>query len=44
VVSTALYSIDRSLFALAARGASERRLARPGTTVALDPTGRAVAA
>lgn len=42
VVSTALYSIDRSLFALAAQGATERRLARPGTTVGLDPTGRAV--
>jgi glutamine phosphoribosylpyrophosphate amidotransferase len=44
VVSTALYSIDRSLFALAAPGASERRLVRPGTTVALDPIGRPVAA
>jgi glutamine phosphoribosylpyrophosphate amidotransferase len=40
VVSTALYSIDRSLFALAAPGATDRRLARPGTTLALDPSGR----
>ena len=44
VVSTALYSIDRSLFALAAQGATERRLARPGTTVGLDSTGGPLAA
>ncbi len=39
IVSTALYSIDRSLFTLAARGATERRLARPGVAVALDARG-----
>jgi glutamine phosphoribosylpyrophosphate amidotransferase len=44
IVSTALYSMDRSLFTLAAQGASGRRLARPGTTVALDPTGRPTSA
>jgi glutamine phosphoribosylpyrophosphate amidotransferase len=44
LVSTALYSIDRSLFTLAAQGAQQRRLARPGTTVGLDPTGRATSA
>ena len=42
VVSTALYSIDRSLFQLAAPGASERRLARPGVALALDPNGSAI--
>ena len=41
VVSTALYSIDRSLFAIAARGATERRLIRPGEAVVLDPDGAA---
>jgi glutamine phosphoribosylpyrophosphate amidotransferase len=44
IVSTALYSIDRSLFQLAARGATERRLARPGVTLALAPDGAAVSA
>jgi glutamine phosphoribosylpyrophosphate amidotransferase len=39
VVSTALYSIDRSLFQLVAPGARERQLVRPGTTVSLDTTG-----
>ena len=39
IVSTALYSIDRSLFQLVAPGARERRLVRPGTAVALDRTG-----
>jgi glutamine phosphoribosylpyrophosphate amidotransferase len=39
VVSTALYSIDRSLFALAAPAARGRRLVRPGSAVALDPRG-----
>jgi predicted glutamine amidotransferase len=44
IVSTALYSIDRSLFQLAAPGASDRRLVRPGAAITLDPTGTAVAA
>jgi glutamine phosphoribosylpyrophosphate amidotransferase len=44
VVSTALYSIDRSLFQLAAGGAADRRLARPGVAVAVDPRGAPVAA
>ena len=35
VVSTALYSIDRSLFRLVARGARERDVVRVGTTVTL---------
>jgi glutamine phosphoribosylpyrophosphate amidotransferase len=39
MVSTALYSIDRSLFALAAHGATDKRLVRAGTAVTLDPTG-----
>ncbi|HEX2754765.1 MAG TPA: class II glutamine amidotransferase [Candidatus Limnocylindrales bacterium] len=43
VVSTALYSIDRSLFQLAAPGATERRLVRPGIAVTLDPTGAPLA-
>jgi glutamine phosphoribosylpyrophosphate amidotransferase len=41
IVSTALYSIDRSLFQLAAPGASDRRLVRPGAAITLDPTGTA---
>ena len=41
IVSTALYSIDRSLFQLAALGATERRLVRPGNAIALDATGTA---
>ncbi len=44
VVATALYSIDRSLFQLAATGASERRLVRPGVALALTPDGTAIAA
>ena len=44
VVSTALYSIDRSLFQLAATGAEERRLVRPGVAVELAPDGSAAAA
>jgi glutamine phosphoribosylpyrophosphate amidotransferase len=43
IVSTALYSIDRSLFQLAALGATERRLVRPGQAIALDATGTATA-
>jgi glutamine phosphoribosylpyrophosphate amidotransferase len=44
IVSTALYSLDRSLFQLAATGATGRRLVRPGVTIALDGDGRAAAA
>lgn len=44
IVSTALYSIDRSLFQLAAQGAADRRLIRAGNAVALDPSGAPVAA
>jgi predicted glutamine amidotransferase len=44
VISTALYSIDRSLFTLAARGAQRRRLVRPGNAMALDPLGDPVPA
>lgn len=43
IASTAIYSIDRSLFRFAARGATERALARAGATVSLDPRGRPVA-
>jgi len=39
VASTAIYSIDRSLFQLAALGARERRLVRQGTTVRLTRDG-----
>jgi glutamine phosphoribosylpyrophosphate amidotransferase len=39
IVSTALYSIDRSLFQLAAIGATRRRLARPGVAITLDSHG-----
>ena len=44
LASTALYSIDRSLFQLAAPGATGRRLVRPGEAVTLDPRGDALAA
>jgi glutamine phosphoribosylpyrophosphate amidotransferase len=44
VASTALYSIDRSLFQLVAPHASERRLVRPGVAVALAADGTAAAA
>lgn len=39
IASTALYSIDRSLFRLAATGARDRRLVRSGIAVTLDETG-----
>ena len=39
IVSTALYSIDRSLFQLAALGATDRRLVRPGNAIPLDAMG-----
>ena len=44
IASTALYSIDRSLFQLAAPGATERRVVRPGVTVTLAADGAAAAA
>ena len=40
IASTALYSIDRSVFRYAAPGASDRALVRLHSTVALDPAGR----
>jgi glutamine phosphoribosylpyrophosphate amidotransferase len=43
IVSTALYSIDRSLFQLAAPDATHRRLVRPGMAVGLSPDGTATA-
>ena len=39
LASTAIYSIDRSLFSFAAIGATNRRLVRPTTTVVLDEDG-----
>jgi glutamine phosphoribosylpyrophosphate amidotransferase len=39
VVSTGIYSLDRSLFRFVAPGARERRLVRQGTTVTLDRNG-----
>ena len=44
VASTALYSIDRSLFQLAAPGAADRRLIRPGVAVDLTADGAAAIA
>lgn len=41
VVSTSLYSIDRSIFRFAAKGATHRQLARLHTTIALDERGDA---
>lgn len=43
IVSTGLYSLDRSLFRYAATGATERRLVHLRTTTALDRDGRACA-
>jgi predicted glutamine amidotransferase len=43
VVSTGLYSLDRSLFRFAALDATRRELIRPGRAVALDAVGQAVA-
>jgi glutamine phosphoribosylpyrophosphate amidotransferase len=44
IASTALYSIDRSLFAWAAPAATERHVVRPGRAVVLDRRGEAVPA
>jgi glutamine phosphoribosylpyrophosphate amidotransferase len=40
VLSTGLYSLDRSLFTFAAPGATNRRLVRLQTTITLDQEGR----
>ena len=40
VVSTGLYSLDRSLFRFAAAGATDRRLVRHRTAITLDAEGR----
>jgi hypothetical protein len=40
LASTAIYSVDRSLFKYAARGATDKALARLHTTIALDEGGR----
>jgi glutamine phosphoribosylpyrophosphate amidotransferase len=44
IVSTGLYSIDRSLFALAAPEATHRHVVRVGQTACLGPTGQAAIA
>jgi glutamine phosphoribosylpyrophosphate amidotransferase len=41
IASTAIYSVDRSLFRFAARGATDRRLVRLQTTVTVDRDGEA---
>ncbi len=43
IVSTGLYSIDRSLFRFAAPTATNRRLVPLGTTASLSPDGSAIA-
>jgi predicted glutamine amidotransferase len=42
VASTAIYSIDRSLFRYVAPGANRRRVVKPGAAVALDGRGFAI--
>jgi hypothetical protein len=44
IASTALYSVDRSLFRYAAKGATDRALARLHSSIALDEHGRPVEA
>jgi len=44
IVSTGIYSLDRSLFRFVAPGASSRRLIRLGSTAALDRNGMPLAA
>jgi glutamine phosphoribosylpyrophosphate amidotransferase len=44
VVSTGIYSIDRSVFRLVAPGATDRRVVRPGTVVSLARDGAAATA
>ena len=43
VVSTGIYSLDRSLFRYVAPGATDRRLVPLHTTVTLDTTGASFA-
>ncbi len=43
LVSTGIYSLDRSLFRFVAPGATDRRLVRIRSTVALDPRGGPIA-
>ncbi len=43
IVSTGIYSLDRSLFRFVAPGATDRHLVRPGRSVRLDPNGSATA-
>ncbi len=42
VVSTGIYSLDRSLFRFVAQGATDRRLVPLRTTASLDPDGKAI--
>jgi glutamine phosphoribosylpyrophosphate amidotransferase len=42
IASTAIYSIDRSLFRFVAPGATQRRVVKPGAAVALDGYGSAI--
>lgn len=44
LASTAIYSVDRSLFRYAARGATDRALVRLHSTIALDERGRPIEA
>ena len=44
IASTGIYSLDRSLFAYAAKGATERRLLRVGDLVTLDRNGSPIQA
>ena len=44
LASTGIYSVDRSIFRLVAPEATGRHLVRPGSTVRLDPDGRALSA
>ncbi len=44
VASTALYSLDRSLFRFAAPDATDRKLVRVGSTIVLDGNGEAIRA
>jgi hypothetical protein len=39
IVSTGIYSLDRSIFRFVATGATDRRLVRPGTLATLDRNG-----
>jgi Glutamine amidotransferase domain len=44
IVSTGIYSLDRSLFRFVATGATDRRLIRPGTLATLGRNGKLIAA